>query len=227
MPGQPKPFDSSSHLTANSVLTGMGTPAKSGRIWSSPNSRSARRGCANSAAEGYGGGDEAMITALLQESGPAEVRRYGGGNGGGDGGGRRNLQATIMQEHVKDMETKMKVMQDEIDKLQKENMELKNHSNHKNKEKWGGGEKGKWGEGGWWANDPWKNWNGGDATTEADDTWVNDDGKGEQKLERDGKGDRATRVWWAEATTDAKKWSQEVSIEMRSGRILKRRWRTS
>ena len=74
----------------------MGTPANSGRIWSSPNSRSARRGCANIAAEGYGGEDEAMITALLQESGPAEIGGYGGGNGGGDGDGRRNLHATII-----------------------------------------------------------------------------------------------------------------------------------
>ena len=79
----------------------------------------------------------------------------------------------------------MKVMQDEIDKLKKENMELKKHNNNESKEKWGGGEEGKWEEGGWWANDPWKNWNGRDATTEADDTWGNDDGKGEQKLERD------------------------------------------
>ena len=40
-----------------------------------------------------------------------------------------------------------------------------------------------------------KNWNGRDATTEADDTWGNGDGKGGQQFEWDGDGDRA-RVWW-------------------------------
>jgi hypothetical protein len=143
-----------------------------------------------------------MITALLQEAGPAGFGGDGGGNGGGDGGGRRNLEPTIMQEHVKEMEVKIRIMQQEIDNLKKENMELKNQNNNENKEQRGGGNKGKWGEGRWWANDPWKKWNGRDATTEADDTWGNDDGKGGQngegwryQLERDEKDEWETRVW--------------------------------
>ena len=89
----------------------MGTPAKSGRVWSSPNSRSVRRG--------HGGEDQAMIGAMFAESGQGK----GGGDLGGDGGGRRDLTATILEEQIKEMVTKMKLMQKQIDNLTEENMQ--------------------------------------------------------------------------------------------------------
>ena len=47
----------------------------------------------------------------------------------------------------------MKTMQTEIDKLKKENMELKKQDS---KETWGGLDQGRGREGGGWVDDPWK-----------------------------------------------------------------------
>ena len=174
----------------------MGTPAKSGRAWSSPNSRSVRRG--------HGGEDEAMIGAMFAESGQGK----GGGDLGGDGGGRRDLTATVLEEQIKEMMTKMKLMQTEIDNLTKENMQLKNkkdevlkksslqHQKQDNKATWGGVDRGMWMEDGRWDDDPWKHWKGRDEMTTEDNKWINDDEKWNQKCEGDVKDERTTRVWW-------------------------------
>ena len=126
----------------------------------------------------------------------------GDGDGGGDDGGRHDLTFKLMEEEIQMMKDQMRKLHKINDELKKENMELKNQNNNENTEQRGGGNKGKWGEGRWWANDPWKKWNGRDATTEADDTWGNDDGKGGQngegwrnQVERDEKDEWETRVW--------------------------------
>ena len=90
-----------------------------------------------------------------------------------------------------------------IDHLEKENMILNEsnpqHQKQENKETGVEGNQGKWGKGGWWVDDPWKDWKGRDDTTNENNDCVNDVGKWEQKFERVGKDDRGTRVWWGGA----------------------------
>ena len=93
-------------------------------------------------------------------------------------------------------------LKQETDGLRTENGTLKGHHTHnpvqdkEDKGTWGRADQGRWRAVGWADVDPWKDWIGRNKTWKGDDEWVNDEGKLEQKIERDVKDERTTRVWW-------------------------------
>jgi hypothetical protein len=109
------------------------------------------------------------------------------------------------------MQVKLKRMQDKIDFLEKKNMRLKEqnnngnqtltesnpqHQNRESKETRDDWDQGKWGKGGWWVDDPGKDWKAEDVTTYGGDERVNDNGKWGQKFRKDETVDGGTRLWW-------------------------------
>ena len=147
----------------------------------------------------------------------------GGGEeaGGERDGERKDLTLALMEEQIQELQQTNKAMQKELEGLKAENKRLNEQHKYKvdqdkeDKGTLGRGDKdGRWGEGEWRPDDPWKGWNGGNKERKGDDARGNDDGKGDNKYGRDVKDERGTRVWWGGSTDRRYDWWNDRRNEM-------------
>ena len=150
------------------------------------------------------------VGALGARDEEREKGKKGDKGKGKNGKGVKDLTMTMMEEHIQEMQKTITAMKKEMEGLMAENKILKEQHTRKfeqDKEDKGtsgrGDQGGRWWEGGRKDDDPWKGWYGGDKDRKGDDAWVEDDGKEDNRLGRDVKDergtrvdDRGTRMWW-------------------------------